>query len=403
MTTTDTLLLKITSQFTPDIEAKIPKKDVRVLKSLAKSISEPIYITENQSRLILKLLNEYKSIFSLMDDNFKEILDNPVWSKPFRVIDRTKRIFINTDYDKNGEIFIEFAHNAQLRKSLQMLAKDFEGGLKTISSKLFKIELTEKNIIILVDELKSRQFEIDQKIMDFYEIMKKWEFRKECENLIFGENLSPTIKNNFLEDVGQENLDNETFVNDRRIKFQYFTKKPEKNEENIENLISQRTRPEIFINSKDHDLTEVITTLKNLKRFPVLVIFDSWNDALCYENIEKLEKSLDFNNVTDHIGIYFRLENQGQGESFNKKISERKYNAVLNKDTLFAGVQAGKLPKFFLKDCEWAPKSVIVLGNSLRHSKTAVYSKRCDLIITFSDKKSIFDSSEVWNKTTWVM
>ena len=116
-----------------------------------------------------------------------------------------------------------------------------------------------------------------------------------------------------------------------------------------------------------------------------------------------MQKSLEENGIFDNIGIYFRLQNDTTGKDFNNFIKNNQYNKPLDQHTLVAGIQAGKLPKFFLKDCDWAPKSVIVLGTNLRHSKTAVYSTRCDLIISYADKPSIFDNSTGWATSTWVL
>jgi hypothetical protein len=88
---------------------------------------------------------------------------------------------------------------------------------------------------------------------------------------------------------------------------------------------------------------------------------------------------------------------------FNSFIQDNHYNAPLNSSTNVAGIQTGKLPKFFLKDCNWVPKSVIVFGSNLRHSKSAVYSNRCDLIISYSDKPSIFDNNTGWATSTWAL
>lgn len=142
---------------------------------------------------------------------------------------------------------------------------------------------------------------------------------------------------------------------------------------------------------------------KFLKRFPVLIVFDNWNTDQCFENLVKMEQSLAKTGISEHIGVYFRLDSQGTGKDFNTFIADKKYNAPLDEFTTVACVQSGKLPKFFVKDCKWTPKSVIVLGNNLRHSKTAVYSNRCDLVISFTDKQSIFDTASSWNKDTWAL
>lgn len=403
MTTVDNLLLTLITHTSPAIEEKLPARDANVLRSIGNAVSEPNFITESQAKLVTKILLAHASFLSTLEPTITPVVEQGNWSKPFRPVDKTKKIYLKTDRDKNTEIYLEFAHSVTVRKALQNLHKDLEGGIRVVSPRISIVELTEKNIVTLVDKLKPLGFEIDQKIQDFYEIMKKWEFQSQCENLIFGENLTTRIKSKLEEELTADDLENITMVNDRSIRYHYFTKKSEENPKNLENFIASRTQTRLWVDSNEHTLDEIFTSLQKLKRLPALVVFDNWNTEQCFENLRKMSKSMENSGITDHVGIYFRLENQDSGKLFNTFISEKKYNAPLDASTQIACVQAGKLPKFFLKDCNWSPKSVIVLGNNLRHSKTAVYSNRCDLVISFSDKKSIFDTSGSWNKDTWVL
>ena len=256
---------------------------------------------------------------------------------------------------------------------------------------------------MLLDALRPLKFEIDQKIQDFYEIIKKWTVAEECKQLFYGENLHPAIGQSLKTeyDVSADNV--QSLILDRSLRYQFFTEKTEKNQENLEYLITHRTQSKLWINSAEHKLQDVFKTLQALNRLPALIVFDSWQGENCLKNLKNLSKSLEENNVTEHIGIYFRLPSDTIGKEFNTFISEKQYNAKLDSTTVIAGVQAGKLPKFFLKDCSWQPKSVIVLDSSLRHSKTAVYSNRCDLIISYTDKASIFDSQTGWATSAWAL
>jgi hypothetical protein len=104
---------------------------------------------------------------------------------------------------------------------------------------------------------------------------------------------------------------------------------------------------------------------------------------------------LEKNRIFDNVGFYFRLDNDTHGKEFNQLIAEKKYNTQLNSQTKIAGVQTGKIPKFFLKN-DWKPMSVISIGNTLRNSKTAVYANCCDLIISYSDNEPIIETQNLW-------
>jgi len=403
MTTVDNLLLKITSFTSPTIEEYLPTRDSKVLRSLTTAVSSPVFITENQSRLLLKLLTQYSNNFLMIEPNIENILVTPTWSKRFRAVDTTKKVYLKTLKDKESEIFIEFAPNATIRKVLQSVGKCTEGGVTVHSTKIISIELAEKNIVGIVELLKPHKFEFDQKITDFYEIIKKWQFKTECKKFFFNEDLYPLIQTALINDIGHDNLTNELMIQDRKTRYHFLTKKTEKNTENLTNLIVGRTQQKVWIDSNTHSLDDVVGSLKELNRLPMLVIFDSHSAESCTKNLQNLHISLEKNEISQGVGIYFRLQNDTTGKSFNSFIQDNHYNSPLNSDTVVAGIQTGKLPKFFLKDCNWAPKSVIVLGSNLRHSKSAVYSNRCDLIISYSDKPSIFDNNTGWATSTWAL
>jgi hypothetical protein len=403
MTTVDNLLLKITSHTSPTIEEYLPSRDAKVLRSLTTAVSSSVFITENQSRLLVKLLTQYSNNFLNIEPNIENILISSNWSKRFRAVDNTKKVYIKTLKDKEPAIFVEYAPNSTVRKVLQGIRKLVENSITVHSTNLISVELTEKNIVAVVELLKSQKFEFDQKITDFYEIIKKWKFSDECKKFFFGENLYSPIKSSLENDIGSESLNDLSLVSDRKTRYHFLTKKVEKNEGNLQNLIVHRTQQKVWIDSNVYALTDVIKKLKDLKRLPLLVIFDSHSADTCTKTLKNLQESLENNEICDHIGIYFRLQNDTTGKVFNSVIQETHYNAPLDNRTNVAGIQTGKLPKFFLKDCNWTPKSVIVFGNNLRHGKTAIYSNRCDLIISYSDKPSIFDHNTGWATSTWAL
>lgn len=403
MITVDNLLLKITSCTTPTIEEYLPTRDSKVLRSLASAVSSPVFITENQSRLLLKLLEQYSSHFLIIDNTLTDVLVAPGWSRRFRAVDNTKKVYIKTLKDKEPAIFVEYSPNSAVRKTLQGIGKLIENNITVHSTRLISIELTEKNIVAIIDLLRPSKFEFDQKITDFYEIIKKWKFADECNKFFFGENLYEPIKSSLEKDIGVESVTNLSIIADRKTRYHFLTKKVEKNEVKLQDLIAHRTQQKIWIDSNAYELSDVIGNLKDLKRFPLLVIFDSHSADVCTKTLKNFQKSLENNEISNHVGIYFRLQNDTAGKVFNGVIQENHYNAPLDSATIVAGIQTGKLPKFFLKDCNWAPKSVIVFGNNLRHGKTAIYSNRCDLIISYSDKPSIFDNNTGWATSTWAL
>ena len=399
MTTVDNLLTKIINHGFDKFSNQLEKKDLKVLKSLGTSVCLPSFITENQSRLLHKILSSYKLHFKEVDNDIEEILEKNSWSKTFRVVENIRKLYLEKTSSGEMVISVEFTHNARIRDLLNKMTVGDFGQIARISNKVCTYTLTEKHIVHLVEALRPHKFEIDQKITDFYEIIKKYEISEIQANYTLEENSPDNMKKCLVEECGPLDQISETVLQDRSTRYQYFLKNPPKKYGNLSDFIINRDKPKVWINKNLHPLAEIFKILKEINRLPTLVVFDSSSEEGYLKNLQILQESLENSGISENIGIYFRLENNEKGKIFNESIKQLQYNKPLTKDTSIAAVQIGKLPKFFLKDCDWSPKSVIVLDSTLRHNKTAVYSNRCDLVISYSDKESIIEAkTNLWRQ-----
>ena len=387
----DQLLLEIQKIGFDKLPKSVPNRDLKILKSLATSVASPIFITKNQSRLLLKILTENKENLTEILDLLSASLENPMWSKNFRPVDSTKRIFINRNKDGNTSLAIEFAYNANLKKSLLNLSRIIEGNNSTVIGRVNLVDLTEKNIVAVVENFEKYDFEISSEVRDLYKTIKSWNFYEIFEKFSFANFATSPQKTLLIEDVGLDGLTNEDIILDRRIKFQYNVTFPETDEKSIKNTIISRPSPRVWIDSKAYDLTDLFNTLKDLKRFPLLITWENNVEKTALEILENLDNSLKKCEIFDGVGIYFRLDNTDIGKDFNRLISNNKYNVVLDEHTKVACVPNGKIPKFFIKNA-WRPKAVVSIGTSLRYSKTAVYANCCDLIITYHHSSPLIEN-----------
>lgn len=391
MITVDRFLLNLITN-SPSSLDKIPPRDVKVLKSLAKIINSPIFVTENQGNLLVKILKENRS---KLGEEISEILDNPVWSKSFRHIDKTKKLYLSNDTNGNLVISVEFTYSATIRKALFENSKKISGLSQEGTGKLYRADLTEKNIVELVDLCKKFDFEIHEKIIDFYETIKSWSKSEIIDQFLLTNITHTNFQKTITADLGLETAIDENIIADRSMRYQYFYENSEKNPENLVEKIAYRKNTKIWIDKKTVELDEIIESLVKLKRLPLMVVFDHNDQKNCFEQLQKLSKSLKKNGIFDGIGIYFRLPSNDVGIDFNKFIADNQYNAVLDSTTKIVGVQHGKIPKFFIKN-HWKPMSVLAIGNSLRQTKTAVYANHCDLIINYSDTQPIIETRVQW-------
>jgi hypothetical protein len=394
--TIDNLLLRITSQ--PDDYAKslLNKKDFDVLTNLTNSVKGNFFITENQGRLLIKILQENQKKLSLFTEEIQAQLSSPAWSRKFRHVEQVKKLYIGKNEENELCLIIEFTFNAQLRKILEDLSKKCEGLVKLPESKKYSAVLTEQNIVTIVDALEPQKFEIDETIKNHYLTIKSWS-REGVESQFLISNIEhKNFQKTIIEDLGTETLIDKNIIADRSMRYQFFTEIAKNPGENLTEVIANRSKTKVWIDNSQHKLSEVIKSLIELKRLPLLVVFDTVIDNKFQENLEILSEALEENGIFDKIGIYFRLPNDDTGKGFNQLISKKSYNYQLQSDSNVAAVMSGKLPKFFLKN-PWKPMSVLGLNTKmgLRHGKTAVYSNCCDLIVEWADQPTMFDGTRI--------
>lgn len=395
MITVDQLLLTVVNQSADKVKDLLANRDWKILLSLSKIISGATYITENQSRLLLKILSEYKTVFSEIVSDTQLVLEAPSWERPFRPIDKTKKLYTTATPDGNSVIVIEFAFSAAIRKVVANLSKAVDNLIQVTNGKLYQADLTERNIVTLIDELSKHHFEIDENLENFYKTIKSWN-EDEVRSQFFITNITHSnFQKQITADLGMETSIDQNIINDRSMRYQYFQENPKNFGENLTEKIANRCSTKIWINRNEVSLEDVFDSLFALKRMPALVVFDVYDQKKCVEDLRILNDCLEKNRIFSDVGIYFRLDNSETGKEFNTMIANKQYNTQLSLGTKVVGVQSGKIPKFLLKN-DWKPMSVVSIGSPLRHSKTAVYANCCDLVISYTDKEPIVETRSVW-------
>jgi hypothetical protein len=395
MTTVDQILLDIVNTTNPTIEEYLSKRDAKVLRSLASIVTNASFITENQSRLLLKIIRDNQEKIPVLSSKMKESLISPLWSKMFREVEIIKKFFISTHVDSDPSLTIEFTFSSPIRKALQELSKKVSNLTQLANGKIYNADLTEKNIVALVEALAPFNFTIDEKIQNHYNTIKSWDNNEVQKQFLITNIVYPNFQKHITADLGIDTAIDESIIIDRSMRYQYFYEQAEKNSENLIDLVASRKDTKIWIDKNKYKFSQVIETLIRLKRFPVLIVFDSHTPKKSLEELVMLSENLKDFGIYENVGIYFRLDNTDNGKDFNRYIADNSYNCQLDSTTKVVGVQSGKIPKFLLKT-DWKPMSVISLGNQLRHNKTAVYANNCDLIINYSESEPIMETLSRW-------
>ena len=174
MMTVDQLLLQITHFTDTTVEEFLPRRDARVVRSLATLMSNGTFFTENQSNLLLKILQDNLEKIPHVKEELAIALKNPSWSKRFRSLQVFKKLYISLDAEKDPYITIEFTFSSAMRKVLHDISKHVTNLDTVANGKLYTAELTENNIVILIDTLAPLDFVIDDKLKSYHTTIKSW-------------------------------------------------------------------------------------------------------------------------------------------------------------------------------------------------------------------------------------
>jgi hypothetical protein len=382
MITIDSVLTELFQLDINKLDNRISNRDKKVLISLAKQLAVGQFLTENQSTLLIKIFKENKDS---IPSPYNEVIDYPTWSRPFRVLEQFRRMFIAKEHD--GRIVVEFTYNKRLRQQISEITKQIDGQLLSLNSKQYSLALTEKNLYLMVHTFKSQGFDIDPLITEFYEEISNI-LSTDADMFDVFDLPNKHIINAITKEIGNITPENVLLLNDRRLRFQYSIY-PKSSESSLVNSLANRPNTKVWVDSNTTPLAEVVRALLTLNRLPVLVVFNGHESKECLQNLKKLSDALRNNSINGSNGIYFRFDNiTDSNKDFNHTIAQLGYNSPLTENTLVAGIANNKLPKFFIKS-PWYPMSVITFSNNFKSNKTSVYCDAVDLIVYYNDKRPL--------------
>lgn len=387
MKSTDSLLIDLFLAGRPPLNKDIPARDRKILSSLYRQITSGYFLTENQGKLLVKILKENINLLNFQEQDITHLILNPIWSKSFRQIEQEKKIYLSTDDEK--KIVLEFSYNKRIREQISKIVKEAEGGISPTQGKKYFIPLTEKNIVLLIKTFKNFKFDIDEKILNFYqEIEDILKNKKQYFDINSLENKN--LKQELLKDIGDESVTDRLFLHDRKIKYQYTISGKISNND-LSAKIATRSSTKIFLNKKEHCLTDIIQSLITLKRLPILFIFSGHESSESIKDLENLANSLTKLDLTSNVGIYFRFDNVAESNKlFNDLVTHLNFNKNLTSETKIVGLANNKLPKFIVKEL-WKPKSIISFTNNFKNNKTSVYCDNVDLTIFYNELPPLGD------------
>ena len=359
------------------VRKSMPVRDLRVVISLSRQLNSGMFLTKRQADLLLRILTENSSSISSIIPDITDALATPTWSTEFREIEIYRKIYILKD---NSNYFaVDFSFNPEFKKKLLNLSPK-------ILEKKFVFELTVSNVTRVMKEFVNDKFEIDPEITRYYEEICS--IAATAKNPFDVENItSEKFKSILKKNLGENYLSDLRKLHDNKIKFQYVVNAPLLGN-TLADKIARRTSQRVFLDSGAVHFDELLSSLKDLERFPVLLIFNGQSSVDDLKYVNMLNSALSNLELTGDVGIYFRYDKNLNLSDFNQTVTLLEYNKILSANTMIAGLKSNQLPKFVV-EAQWKPKSIISLTPNFKSNKNYTYFSDVDLIVYYGNHQPL--------------
>ena len=180
------------------------QQDLAPMESFYLKIINQEPLTQNQANFLLKLLEKYKTIAAMAGLDYTTALSAIQWKQPFRVLDLSKKIYVNKD--NKGQVWVCLRFPYQLKKEFDA---EIHGGLehhKTSfwdpDNKVRCLSLYDFNLVQLYEFAQKHNFEIDDTFMiALSDVEEIWQNAEQVLPFATTEN-DTVFLNNATEDAG---------------------------------------------------------------------------------------------------------------------------------------------------------------------------------------------------------
>jgi len=144
--------------------------EFRTLLNFQTIVENKEQLTQSQGNLLIKILKKYQAIAKSHNFDYEEQINNPTWRTPFRVLDLTRKIFLQQQRENGILICAKFPYQLKEVFDLEFPPKDghFSTRLWDANEKVRKIPVDSINVIHLYEWAKVNNFEFSQ---DFLELV----------------------------------------------------------------------------------------------------------------------------------------------------------------------------------------------------------------------------------------
>ena len=397
-------------------------RDKQIITDIAKKVFKGTALTDRQYEVVKKIfITRYKTQFKNRDIDIENSVNN--LRQPIRYLDRSEYIRIeNGDQYKDPiwaghtpekVIAMRFPFNMTYSKIVTDIKKSNAEPLSRFFTQRFKdvyiLPYTEKVVHKLISKFKKRIKDIDKTLLDVYEQCET--ISKNAKDYVPGiynyeiKNSSPLTTQHYQDLFGEPAFENLYLYYDRKEKIglkHFDLGEFEKSQSNLSVLskkILQRQWPRINLDLQKWKINQVIETILELHRLPLLVILPGQDEKQCLESLS-LHHKLFKNLVADEDqSVLVRMKNnKTSGQEFNDYVKQNHLNNSLAKSTKIVYITSKKIPKPLLTS-EWNPEAVLICDNTRNYSKVDSYVATIDLQLQINGQDSFWNQMHFGGET----
>lgn len=365
----------------------IEKSDVSLIYSLGRQTLRGIPFTDRQLDLVKNKIAFYKNHLENVE------IDKLTLRMPLRSINREK--YVKIIKETHGPIIrIRFPFSKKLIVEIEKL-KEYANGYRKNSTHEHDFDINEIIVYKIVKAFEKKQFDIDKELIEYSRKVET--IIDEKEKYVPGiynfdiKNVPENTINYITTNYGTPDNDNLYIFKDRRYVLGLDNFDNNIIKENYKSLtpltvkIVERTKSNVFINSNNYKLSNVVESLFELNRFPLLIVlpeqdsFDHLNN--CY-NV--------FSNIVDNkdCSVMYRLNNTSRDpQLFNIFVKEKQLNNQVAKNTKIVYISGNKITKPLVQS-NFRAEAVLCMYSSRHNNKVQSYLDGHDLVIHYDTDKS---------------
>jgi len=375
---------------------KLHEDNANIMFSIAKQVFRGTALTAKQYSLVKKLLVEYYvDQFCAHEIDLHEAVEKLRY--PLRKIDSSHWIKIQ-EMKGDTMIAMRFPFSKKIIKHVEELKnKNDKDYFYEKHTHFFPIK--EKyiwKIVNIANKFQDAKFDIEPKILELYKQLEVFEANP--NDHIPGiynfkiKNYPQSGLDICLDELGEPNYRNLFQYYDRRkfYALNYFDEAAVQqsiaDQSELTKKIVYRKESLVCVNSKTWPLEEVLKSIEEMNRYPLLVLInpkDSYGEVTKVQNLVR--------NYIDNkqVSVLFRLDSKTGNEAiqFNQYVKGQGLNNSVDKNTKIVYISNNKIPKPLLKG-GWVPKGIFTIGSKKISHNIEAYVANQNLIIQYDEDTS---------------